>query len=144
MGTLKEQPGDTTGGKRAEIRPTTISAGQPLGTIAAGNGTKSVAFPGAVGGASDTTLTVALPAANKTGLSFGVAVRTAPGTVAHAGAIVHVMVSPVDPKTGRAAVPLPASGPLPRTDCGRPGTGSRRPEVALSSATSSSCKARRV
>ena len=52
-------------------------------------------------GTSDTTVTVALPAANTTGLSFGVAVRTAPGTVAHAGAIVHVMVGPVDPKTGR-------------------------------------------
>lgn len=29
------------------------------------------------------------------------AVRAAPGTLDHAGAIVHVMVSPVDPKTGQ-------------------------------------------
>ena len=102
------------------------------------NGTKQVAYPGAVGGTSDTTLTIALPAANKTGLSFGVAVRTAPGTVAHAGAIVHVMVSPVDPRTGhrRASAGFGAFAEDGLRSPWDEATGSRHPEVGLSSATS--------
>ena len=51
----------------------TFLDGQPFGTVAAFNGTKSLPYPGAVGGTSDTTVTVAVPASNKTGLSFGIA-----------------------------------------------------------------------
>ena len=113
----------------------TVLDGEPLGTIAAVNGTKTLSYPGAVGGTSDTTVTVALPAANVTGLSFGVAVRTAPGTLAHAGAIVHVMVGAVDPKTGqrRASTGFGAFAEDGRVSPWDEETGSRRPGVALSS-----------
>ena len=112
----------------------TVLDGQPLGTVAATNGTKPLPYPGAVGGTSDTTVTIAVPTANKTGQSFGIAVRTAPGTLAHAGGVVHIMVSPVDPKTGQRRTSF-GFGAFAEDGARSPWdevTGSRRPEVALS------------
>ena len=112
----------------------TVIDGQPLGTVGAVNGTKILPYPAAVGGTSDTTVSVAIPASNKTGLSFGIAVRTAPGTLAHAGGIAHVMVSPVDPKTGQRRATV-GFGAFAEDGLQSPwgSTGSRRPGVALGS-----------
>ena len=66
----------------------------------------------------------------------GIAVRTAPGTLAHAGGIVHVLVSPVDPKTGqrRATVGFGAFAEDGLQSPWDEQSGSRRSGVALASA----------
>ena len=59
--------------------------------------------------------------------------RTAPGTLAHAGGVVHVMVGPVDLETGqrRASVGFGSFAEDGRVSPWDQATGARRPGVAL-------------